>query len=239
MNDQDFTPEWLARANRLATVAAVLSTTVHETNNALQIISGSAEMLGGATASDVVARRSSTIGTQARRASALLAELSSFAKDDPGDGAAQNRVDPSQIAQRALSLRQYTLARLNILGAFEGGEPVPHVAARTRPILQIVLNLLLNAERALTGRDGGRIVVSARPCKAGVRLTVDDNGPGMPASSRDHLFELPPSRTGTVADGLGIGLPVSKWLAEREGGTLALADSALGGCAVSLWLPAS
>jgi C4-dicarboxylate-specific signal transduction histidine kinase len=242
MSFQDFTPEWLARANRLATVAAVLSTTVHEANNALQIISGSAEMLGGATASDVVARRSSAIGTQARRASALLAELSAFAKEDSGEGGVQNRVDAAQVAQRALAMRQYTLARLSIQSTFEGSEALPPVAARPRPILQIVLNLLLNAERALTGRDGGKIAVTAASCHGRVCLTVDDNGPGVPVSARDHLFELRTSLTGPTGpagDGLGIGLPVSKWLAEREGGTLALAESALGGCAVSLSLRGS
>jgi signal transduction histidine kinase len=139
-------------------------------------------------------------------------------------------------------MRQYTIARLNIQSTFEAGDPLPSVAARPRPVLQIVLNLLLNAERALSemsGREGGRIVVTASPCSGGARLTVDDNGPGLPASLRDRAFELRRSSATPAGDSLGIGLPVSKWLAEREGGTLTVADSTLGGCAVSLWLNGS
>jgi len=240
MADQDFTAEWLARANRLATVAAALSATVHEANNALQIISGSAEMLTAGTAGDVVVRRSETIGGQARRASALLAELSAFARDDTGDAGAAPRVDLAQIAQRALAMRQYTLARLNVQGGFEAAGALPMAAARPRDVLQIVLNLFLNAERALAGRQDGRIFVRADgPLDDGrsVRLTVEDNGPGLSEDARAHLFQpqkgAPPGQLGI---GLGIGLYVGKWLAEREGGTLAETPSRLGGCAFSLSL---
>ena len=223
-------PEWLAQANRLAIVGALLSSTVHEVNNALQVISGSAEMLGSGTPGDVVARRSETIGSQARRASALLAELSAFARDDTPDTAC---IDLSQIAQRALVMRQYTLARLNIAGGYEG-TGVRLAAARQRSVLQIVLNLLLNAERALSGHADGRIVVSTSSASGRVELTVDDNGPGMAAASAAHVFARAPGQT---AGALGIGLPVSRWLAARDGGTLELSTSSLGGCAVRLSLP--
>jgi len=233
MGDQDFTLEWLARANRLATVAAVLSTTVHEANNALQIISGSAEMLSAGASPAVIGRRGEAIGSQARRASALLAELSAFARDEGAEAA--TRVDLAQIAQRALTMRQYTLARLNVQGAFEASGPIA-AAARPRPILQIVLNLLLNSERALDGVSGGRIRLAAQQRDQCAQLIVDDNGPGLSDEARRHLFE---ARVGRSVDSLGIGLAVAKWLAEREGGTLSSAPSALGGCAFTLSLRCS
>src|SRR5262249_1289337 len=76
------TPEWLEPARRLDLTSTLLATTVHEVNNALQVISGSAEMLTPASTPDIIHRRSDAIGAHARRASALLAELSAFAKDD-------------------------------------------------------------------------------------------------------------------------------------------------------------
>jgi C4-dicarboxylate-specific signal transduction histidine kinase len=228
MPEPGLPPEWLARANRLAMVAAVLSTTVHEVNNALQIISGSAEMLGVSTTGDIVARRGEAIGSQARRASALLAELSAFARDDTPD---QDRADLGQIGQRALAMRQYAHARLHIQSGFEGGGSFA-AAARPRSILQIVLNLLVNAERALVGRSDGRIVVAVAGGEA-LSLTVDDNGPGMSADTARRAFA-----PAIAADGeaLGIGLPVSRWLARRCGGELEIAPSRLGGCALTLSL---
>jgi two-component system NtrC family sensor kinase len=234
MSDRPMTPDWFERANRLATVAALLSTTVHEVNNALQVISGSAEMLGAATSPDLVARRSNAIGSQARRASALLAELSAFARDEPREADVPKGVDLAQIGQRSLALRQYTLARLNIQSGFEGETRPVETVARVRPIMQIVLNLLFNSEHVLTGRPGARILVKAAQHDGRVHLTVDDNGPGIPIAELPRLFE--PKMT-KDSGALGIGLPVSRWLAEKEGGALAVTTSALGGCALTLSLP--
>src|SRR5262249_21742927 len=156
--------------------AAVLSTTVHEANNALQIISGSAELLDAGAAPSIVARRGEAIGSQARRASALLAELSAFAREDAPD---VKCLDLAQMAQRALTMRQYTLARLNIQPVFESAGELSQAVARPRPVLQIILNLLLNAERALADRKGGRIAIAATGRDQNVQLVVDDNGPGL------------------------------------------------------------
>jgi two-component system C4-dicarboxylate transport sensor histidine kinase DctB len=233
MSDPCLPSEWLARANRLATVAALLSTTIHEVNNALQVISGSAEMLRPDTLSDVLVRRSDAIGGQARRGSALLAELSTFARDDTSDS---RRADVGQIGQRALAMRQYALARLGIESAFEAHGPLRLTAARPQSVLQVVVNLLLNAECALTGRGPARIALTARQCQDRVELTVDDNGPGLSPDVKAHLFQ---PKIGQSPSALGIGLTVSKWLAERDGGTLEHRESALGGCAFTLTLPAS
>jgi len=232
MDTSPLPADWLVRANRAAIVAALLSTTIHEVNNALQVISGSAEMLRPDTPADVIVRRSDAIGGQARRGSALLAELSSFARDEGPD---LQRADVGQIGQRALAMRQYTLARLSIAGGFEAQGPLRPAAARPRAVLQIVFNLLLNAEAALAGRPAARIVVTARQCGGRVELTVDDNGPGLPPEIAQRRFQ---PELGDSVSGLGIGLAVSRWLAERDGGAIEHRPSALGGCAVTLSLPA-
>ena len=232
MDSSSLPAAWLVRANRFATVAALLSTTIHEVNNALQVISGSAEMLGPDTPADVLARRGDAIGGQARRGSALLAELSTFARDDAPD---LSRVDLGQIGQRALAMRQYTLARLAIASGFEARGQSVAAIGRPRAVLQIVLNLLLNAEAALTGRPSARILVTASQCSGRVELTVDDNGPGLPSDVAQRLFEPAVNRS---PNGLGIGLSVSRWLAERDGGTIEHRPSMLGGCAFTLSLPA-
>ena len=146
--------DWLERANRLALTSALLSTTVHEVNNALQVISGSAEMLNASPPADVTGRRTDAIGAHARRASALLAELSAFARDE---STAPMVLDLTQIGQRALSLRQYSLAKLKIESVFETAGDLRTVLANQRVLLQIVLNLVMNAEQALTQKGFGRI----------------------------------------------------------------------------------
>src|SRR5215471_6328139 len=74
--------EWLERANRLALTARLLASTVHDINNALQVISGNGELLEQAPSADEkTIRRAQTIRTHARRASGVLADLMAFVKD--------------------------------------------------------------------------------------------------------------------------------------------------------------
>jgi C4-dicarboxylate-specific signal transduction histidine kinase len=133
-------------------------------------------------------------------------------------------------------MRQYTLARLSIQSGFEAHGPLRLAAARPQAVLQIVVNLLLNAESALAGRAAGRIAVTARQSEDRVELTVDDNGPGLPPEVERRLFE---PAIGVSPYALGIGLAVSRWLAERDGGTVEHGATSLGGCAFKLSLPAS
>lgn len=228
MSEQRLPAEWLARANRMATIAALLSATTHEVNNALQVISGSAEMLTPDAEPPIIARRRDAISTQALRASTLLAELSAFARDDTPEGA---HADLSQIAQKALMLRQHTLSRLRIESAIQQQAPTLPIAASSRAVLQIVLNLLLNGERVLAGRDGARMTVTTGVRARRAELVVDDNGPGVGSAT---LFQ--PSIV-DAPSALGIGLAVGRWLAERNGGTLDHTPSSLGGAAFTLSFP--
>lgn len=227
------TPDWLERANRLALTSALLSTTVHEVNNALQVISGSAEMLHASPPPDIMGRRTDAIGAHARRASALLAELSSFARDD---STAPIVLDLAQVAQRALSMRQYMLAKLKLESVFETAGDVRTVVATQRALLQIVLNLVMNAEQALAQKAGGRIALSVRGEKGCVTLTVDDDGPGVGPDMAPRLF----TPLAFASDGrLGIGLAVAKHLAERFGGSVSYAPKPDVGSRFTVTLPAS
>ncbi len=225
------TADWLERANRLALTNALLSTTVHEVNNALQVISGSAEMLHASPPPDVMGRRTDAIGAHARRASALLAELSAFARDD---STAPIVLDLAQIGQRALSMRQYAIAKLKIESVFETAGDVRTVVANQRALLQIVLNLVINAEQALAQKNGGRIALSVRGEPGRVTLTVEDDGPGVAAGVVARLF----TPLAFAGDGrLGIGLAVAKHLAARYGGTVQHAPRPEGGSRFILALP--
>lgn len=225
------TPDWLERANRLALTGALLSTTVHEVNNALQVITGSAEMLGPTAPPDVIARRTEAISAHARRASALLAELSSFAKDDSVNALA---LDLAQTAHRALSMRQYTIARLKLESSFESRGEVRTVIANARGLLQIVLNLVVNAEQALAQKGAGRIALTLDNAGGQVTLAVEDDGPGIDSGNVPRLFV--PGAVPSYGR-LGIGLAVAKQLAEKYGGSLDYSSRTGGGCRFTLSLP--
>lgn len=104
-----------------------------------------------------------------------------------------------------------------------GLPPVRAVEAHLRHML---LSLVINAKQALAGRTDGLIVLAAQQAGAEVRLTVEDNGPGLPPDERIRAFE--PFHTSHEGS-LGIGLTVARWLAQRQGATVMLEPAAPGG----------
>jgi signal transduction histidine kinase len=102
------------------------------------------------------------------------------------------------------------------------------------PLVQVVLNLVLNAADAVG--SGGHVKVTAEPSPRGVRLSVEDDGPGVAASVRDKLFE-PFVTTKEVGKGTGLGLAVCRGLVEGAGGTITLDDSVQKGARFVVELP--
>jgi RNA polymerase sigma factor (sigma-70 family) len=113
-----------------------------------------------------------------------------------------------------------------------------HVRADATRLRQILTNLLSNAVKY--NIDGGRIVIEARqPDPARVEISVSDSGLGMDTAQMDALFE-PFNRLGreqSSITGTGIGLALSRRLAELMGGTLSATSTAGEGSTFTLLLP--
>jgi signal transduction histidine kinase len=105
--------------------------------------------------------------------------------------------------------------------------------------LRLVLdNLLDNAARH--GRPGGRVRVGLRNGDDGaVRLTVDDDGPGIPRAERARALEPFARGAGATAPGTGLGLAIVAQQVALHDGALRLDDSDLGGLRVQIRLPAT
>jgi signal transduction histidine kinase len=161
--------------NRLITVARVLSATVHDVNNALQIIGGSAELLENQPALTEAGRRATTrIRAQAARAAGLLEELSALAKSG-GEGVA--RVSLREVVNRALVFRALMIRRAGLTLAFDADQaPAAIVVGRGGELLQAVINLLLDSEAALQAQHGGAITVQLTEEGGAAVLRIDDNG---------------------------------------------------------------
>lgn len=225
------TIERLNAVNRLTVVSRLLSSAVHDTRNALQIVSGHAEMFAH-TAGDAAkaAERGRSIMLQCARATDRLQTLVALVQD-AGDGPAEP-VDMRTLAEEVLGLRKSSFGRARIRTVIEPETGAMFVRGRRTDLLRLIANLTLNAERAVSGRAGAEIRVSVRETADAVVVQVADTGPGIPEAQVARLFE--PFGAG---DGPGIGLAVSRWLAERHGGTLTLAGNSPAGANFELTLP--
>lgn len=114
-------------------------------------------------------------------------------------------------------------------------EPAAKVTGQRSRVVQIVLNLLINA--ALAGRDGAPNTITVRATRgdAEVHVVVTDTGRGMPPEVLARVFE-PGFSTRLGVGGSGLGLSIVKDLVEGSGGRIHL-DSRVGvGTEVHLWL---
>ncbi len=103
-------------------------------------------------------------------------------------------------------------------------------------IHQVVANLIDNAIRH--SPPGGKVTVGARS-NGTIRIDVRDQGPGIPKSERDRIFERfyrsDEARSGD--GGSGLGLSIVRWIVDLHNGSIAIEDEQPSGCRVTITLP--
>ena len=225
----------LQEINCLRLVARVVSNAAHDINNALQVIGGSAELLAlKSTIGPAEQRRIESIGTQTTRAATVLDRLSAYTRGDAADGRVV--ADLGELAETAVALRDFTLNRARIAVTIDRNGSPPHRAGvARRSILQVLLNLLVNAEDALKNRRDGSIQITVVRTGPECRVSVADNGPGISPEARVQALEVdtPPALGPDLS---GIGLWVSKRIADQHGGRLDITASE-SGTSATLTLP--
>jgi two-component system nitrogen regulation sensor histidine kinase NtrY len=113
-------------------------------------------------------------------------------------------------------------------------EPRLMLVADRDQIVQVVTNLVQNAQQALTGRAGGRVEVSLSRESDKLVLRVSDNGPGIAPEVRERLFE---PYTTTKAEGTGLGLAIVERIVVEHGGEISAGDAPGGGASFVVELP--
>jgi signal transduction histidine kinase len=114
---------------------------------------------------------------------------------------------------------------INIPGDF------PKALGNTQQISQILLNLIKNAVEAMP--DGGKLMISAEALERRLGIRIQDNGPGIPKEIKNRLFE--PLFT-TKVRGVGLGLAISKRLADLNQAEIAVESQKGEGSIFTLWL---
>ena len=148
-------------------------------------------------------------------------------------------LDLAAIINSAIEMvREPARARNITLETCVEGTPLPLVGDAKR-LEQVLWNLLSNAIRF--GREGGLVRVGAVADVDHVRITVEDNGPGIDPAFLPHVFE--PFRQADDSprrahDGLGLGLAIARQIVELHGGTMHAANRPAGGAMLTVVLPA-
>jgi signal transduction histidine kinase len=107
----------------------------------------------------------------------------------------------------------------------------PGVRVDVTQLYAVLLNLVSNAVKFVPRGRVPRVAVDAQREDGAWRITVTDNGRGVPPDQRESLFALH-ARGDHSVDGTGIGLATARRIVEAHGGSMGIADSPSGGAAV-------
>jgi len=224
----------VARGERLATVGRLSAGIAHEVGNPLAAIVGLADVMAeGGLDEGEVREFSGRIGREAQRIHRTVRELLDYARASPSpagntDPEGRRGEVPEAVEQVARLLAPQKSMR-DVKLEVDLAPELPAVAVSSDRLVQVLLNLCLNAGDALRGAgvSPGRVDLRARAALGHVVVEVEDNGPGIPDELRAKVFE-PFFTTKPAGEGTGLGLATSAAIVEQAGGTIAVTGRADG-----------
>jgi signal transduction histidine kinase len=210
--------EHLIRSEKLASVGRLAAGVAHEVGNPLQAIMGFTEVLQSqglepAQQDDFLQR----VRGETERIHRIVRGLLDFAR--PVEDAIEP-VDLANVVEQSLQLVRPQRRLREVQVVQHGVQGLPAVAASSSRLVQVMVNLLLNAADAIESH--GRITIEGAGGDP-IELRVSNTGPPIPVEHRGRIFD-PFFTTKEPGQGTGLGLSVAQSIVESYGGRLTLAD---------------
>jgi len=229
--------EQLVRQEKLAVLGQLAGGVGHELRNPLAVINNAVYYLKlvQPDADDKVKSYHSMIEKETRTAEKIITDLLDFARIKSVDR------EPAAVSELVQRVLERFPAPPSVKVTLKLPATLPKVFADPRQMEQVLGNLVVNACQAMVSRssttgvkDGGKLTITAIRKKEMVAIAVKDTGTGISPENMKKLFE--PLFT-TKLKGIGLGLAVSKKLAEANGGRIEVQSEAGKGSTFTLYLP--
>jgi signal transduction histidine kinase len=226
----------LEEQDRLVSLGLLSASVAHELNTPLAVLNGSIEKLIETTDDAHTLERLERMQRVAQRLRRISESLVDFSK------VRKQNMEPTKL--RPLIDEAWSLVAIDEKAShvefMNLADDEHNVVGNSDRLLQVFVNLLRNALNAV--ETDGRIEVhtrrEARNGRSTVVLTVEDNGPGIPASVLPDIFDAFVT-TRLDARGTGLGLTVSEGIITQHGGTISAANRPQGGACLEVCLPAA
>jgi PAS domain S-box-containing protein len=227
----------IAHASRVSTAGELATALAHELNQPLAAIvnyakGGIRRLRSGASQPDQLQNALDAIAQQGERSGEIIRRLRRFlSKRD----LKYLSTDINQVVREAVQLASLDARQKRVRLETHLAPGLPPVTGDSIQLEQVVVNLVRNSIDALAGKPDGLVTVATRLSASGeVEVSVDDTGPGLPPGGVDHLFD---AFFTTKAEGMGMGLSISRSIITAHGGRLTASDRQNGGAHFSFTLP--
>ncbi|MGQ9710898.1 MAG: CHASE4 domain-containing protein [Anaerolineae bacterium] len=222
--------QYLIQTERIAAMGQLAAALAHEINNPLHSVWTALELVMDFPIEEAEKQEYlQAIRREIRRLMSISRRILDFARPSR-----EGRV-PLSIAEvigHALDLVERELQSRRIQVRTDIPDDLPSVFGSREQLVQVFLNLFLNAKDAMP--EGGLLEIAAHAEPTHMVVTVADTGPGIPPEIMAQIFE--PFVT-AKRDGTGLGLAISQGIIQQHGGTIAAANAPQGGAVFTVTLP--
>jgi PAS domain S-box-containing protein len=211
--------------SRLASVGEMAAGIAHEINNPLTSVIGYSQLLSGRKdITEDVKADLKAIDEGAQRVAGIIKRLLTFARQSKPERAFVNIND---LITNTLDLRAYHLRTNNIKVTTKLATDLPLTTADPAQLQQVFLNIIVNAETAMTQANGrGKLLVKTEEVNGTIRISFKDNGSGIAKKNLERIFD-PFFTTREVDQGTGLGLSICHGIIAEHKGKI-WAESTLG-----------
>ena len=226
----------VVQSERLAAMGAMIGGVAHELNNPLTSILGVSELLQDTETNETARKQLGMLQQQARRAAEIVQNLTYFARP-PAPG--KSKINLVEVVERTLNLHAFSLRKNNITVDFLKEAGVPYALGDPHQLMQVFLNLIVNAEQAIREvREKGTLRIRLGKGDKTVWVSFHDDGMGIAKENLVSIFD-PFYTTKRPGRGTGLGLSICKSVMKEHSGSVEAVNSPEGGAVFTVTLPAA
>jgi PAS domain S-box-containing protein len=216
--------ERLYLTDRLASIGEMAAGIAHELNNPLAGVVALSQLLVESDLPDEIRDDVQDIYCEAQRAAKIVRNLLSFSRRSES---AKQLTQINDAIEDILRLRAYE-QKVNDIQVLTHLDPsLPEVIVDYFQMQQVFLNIILNAENAITDKNKhGKLVIATERVNGTIKASFTDDGPGIPKENLSRIFD-PFFTTKEVGQGTGLGLSICYGIVADHGGRL-YAESEVG-----------
>ncbi len=232
ITEQKLLEQQLVRSQKMETFGTLAAGIAHEVGNPLTSISSIVQVIQRTTKDHFAQEKLELVKNQVNRIAKIIRELVDFSRPSAYE---VKEADVNTIIRDAINIVQYGKKVHDITFVIELDENLPQVSVVHDQLVQVFLNIAMNAVDACDGKPG-TIRISSRPNADNIEVVIEDSGKGIPEGDFVKIFD-PFYTTKEVGKGTGLGLWVSYGIVKNFGGDIRVESKEGKGSVFTVILP--